>query len=156
MKPYYKDDWVTIYHGDCREVISGLPRIDLFLTDPPYSSGARTDSNKQVRGPMLRSMDKDDWFSHDAMTTWGFSWFMGSVLTEIKPILSDGAHIYWFTDWRMTPTVYGMLEGRGFRVNHCLVWEKTHFDWGLNQHFRMSPHLDPKRLHGHALTGTAG
>jgi len=20
--PYYEDDWVTIYHGDCREVLS--------------------------------------------------------------------------------------------------------------------------------------
>jgi site-specific DNA-methyltransferase (adenine-specific) len=37
VKPYYQDDWVTIYHGDCREVIASLPgRFDLTLTDPPY------------------------------------------------------------------------------------------------------------------------
>ena len=36
MKPYYQDDAVTLYHGDCREIVPGLGRFDLLLTDPPY------------------------------------------------------------------------------------------------------------------------
>ena len=36
MKPYYKDEWVMIYHGDCREILPELPKVDLVLTDPPY------------------------------------------------------------------------------------------------------------------------
>jgi len=36
VKPYYEDGSVTIYHGDCREVISSLPPVDLLLSDPPY------------------------------------------------------------------------------------------------------------------------
>ena len=36
MKPYYQDEWVTIYHGDCREILTELPKVDLVLTDPPY------------------------------------------------------------------------------------------------------------------------
>ena len=36
MKPYYQDKWVTIYHGDCREILPQLPKVDLVLTDPPY------------------------------------------------------------------------------------------------------------------------
>jgi site-specific DNA-methyltransferase (adenine-specific) len=36
MKPYYQDGAVTIYHGDCREILPGLPKVDLVLTDPPY------------------------------------------------------------------------------------------------------------------------
>jgi len=35
-KPYYQDEWVTIYHGDCREILPELPKVDLVLTDPPY------------------------------------------------------------------------------------------------------------------------
>ena len=35
-KPYYKDDFVTIYHGDCREIVPLLGKFDLLLTDPPY------------------------------------------------------------------------------------------------------------------------
>ena len=137
MKSYYQDEWVTIYHGDCREILPNLEKVNLVLTDPPYSSGARTDSQRQVRGGMLRSLEDGDWFSHDTMTTWGFSWFLRSVLTGIKTKITDGAHIYIFTDWRMTPNVYGMLEATGYRVNHCLVWAKTHFGMGSywrNQH----------------------
>lgn len=33
---YYKDDWVTIYHGDCREILPTLPHVDLVVTSPPY------------------------------------------------------------------------------------------------------------------------
>lgn len=130
MKPYFEEDGITIYHGDCREILPSLRKVDLVLTDPPYASGARNDANRQVRGSMLRSMEDEDWFSHDAMTTWGFQWFMRSVLIEMRRCVDVGTHIYWFTDWRMTPTVYGMLEAQGYRVNHCLVWAKPHFGMG--------------------------
>ena len=36
MTPYYQDSAVTIYHGDCREIVPTLGRFDLLLTDPPY------------------------------------------------------------------------------------------------------------------------
>ena len=36
MKPYYQDKRVTIYHGDCREILPQLDKVDLVLTSPPY------------------------------------------------------------------------------------------------------------------------
>ena len=39
MKPYYEHAGITIYHGDCREVLPGLEKVDLVLTDPPYGVG---------------------------------------------------------------------------------------------------------------------
>ena len=36
LKPYYQDEAVTIYHGDCRDILPQLPKVDLVLTDPPY------------------------------------------------------------------------------------------------------------------------
>ncbi len=41
MKPYYQDDSVTIYHGDCLEVMADMEdnSVDLVLTDPPYGIG---------------------------------------------------------------------------------------------------------------------
>jgi len=40
VKPYYDHAGITIYHGDCREILPGMPRVDLILTDPPYPNGA--------------------------------------------------------------------------------------------------------------------
>ena len=37
LTQYYKDDAVTLYHGDCRVVLPQLERVDHILTDPPYS-----------------------------------------------------------------------------------------------------------------------
>lgn len=34
MKPYFQDDAVTIYHGDCRDILPQLPKVDLVLTPP--------------------------------------------------------------------------------------------------------------------------
>lgn len=40
MKPYYEHAGITIYHGDCRDVLPALPPVDLVLTDPPYGISA--------------------------------------------------------------------------------------------------------------------
>lgn len=39
MKPYYEQDGITIYHGDCREVLPLLGPVNMVLTDPPYGIG---------------------------------------------------------------------------------------------------------------------
>ena len=42
VKPYFQDDAVTIYHGDCREVFASKvlsKRVDCVVTDPPYGVG---------------------------------------------------------------------------------------------------------------------
>lgn len=36
VSPYYQDAAVTIYHGDCREIVPQLGKFGLLLTDPPY------------------------------------------------------------------------------------------------------------------------
>jgi len=36
MKPYYQHAGITIYHGDCRDVLPALKKVACVLTDPPY------------------------------------------------------------------------------------------------------------------------
>lgn len=39
VKPYYQDDWVTIYHGDCLEMMEFNFPHECIITDPPYGVG---------------------------------------------------------------------------------------------------------------------
>lgn len=45
VKPYYQDDLVTIYHGDCREILPTLQpeSVTLLWTDPPYGHDNHVD-----------------------------------------------------------------------------------------------------------------
>lgn len=54
MTPYYQDSAVTIYHGDCREILPTMPNVDLVLTDPPYGmsfvSNFRIQKHSKIHG----------------------------------------------------------------------------------------------------------
>jgi DNA modification methylase len=39
VKPYYDHAGITIYLGDCREILPHLPKVDAVITDPPYGIG---------------------------------------------------------------------------------------------------------------------
>jgi len=53
VNPYYQDDYCTIYHGDCRDIMPSLPKVDLVLTDPPYGVKIKynnyDDSDENIR-----------------------------------------------------------------------------------------------------------
>ena len=43
MTPYYEQDGITIYHGDCRDVLPTIQSADCVVTSPPYNKGLRYD-----------------------------------------------------------------------------------------------------------------
>ncbi len=46
LTPFYDQDGITIYHGDCAQVLPFLDPVDLLLTDPPYGIGASSGVGK--------------------------------------------------------------------------------------------------------------
>jgi DNA modification methylase len=44
-EPFYRDEYVTIYHADCRQILPMLEGFDLLLTDPPYGIGESSKKN---------------------------------------------------------------------------------------------------------------
>lgn len=50
MKPYYESGGITIYWGDCRELLPTLTKVDLLLTDPPYGIALDTTNDKYKDG----------------------------------------------------------------------------------------------------------
>ena len=62
MRPYYEQDGITIYHGDCLDWLSSAPpcfRVDAVITDPPYGVelGKRTGSTKYGNQPYFSTED---------------------------------------------------------------------------------------------------
>lgn len=60
MREYYKDDWCTIYHGDCKELLPQLDPVDLLLTDPPYGIGKRAGTISNSRTEKNRDWEYAD------------------------------------------------------------------------------------------------
>lgn len=40
MKPYYEENGIVLYHGDCREILPHVSPVGLVVTSPPYNLGA--------------------------------------------------------------------------------------------------------------------
>ena len=62
MTPYYQDDAVQIFHGDCREILPQLQPVDLVLTDPPYGHGEKWSGGTWAANPIYQ-----DCFRWDAV-----------------------------------------------------------------------------------------
>ncbi len=61
--PYYQDDYCTIYHGDCRDILPGLEPVDLVLTDPPY--GMNLGHHKGINDKRSRELRKKGYLSYN-------------------------------------------------------------------------------------------
>jgi site-specific DNA-methyltransferase (adenine-specific) len=79
---YYQDDLVTLYHGDCREVLAQLAdqSVDCVITDPPYSDrtheGTRSNSDR-AKGHGNRVLSGN--FGFDSITEDGLRVIMGDL-----------------------------------------------------------------------------
>lgn len=67
-EPYYSDDYVTLYHGDCREITEWL-EADVLVTDPPY--GMAYESNRTDSGPSPIAGDKTPALRDECLAAWG-------------------------------------------------------------------------------------
>jgi site-specific DNA-methyltransferase (adenine-specific) len=71
MLPYYADEWVTLYHGDCRDIPEWLD-ADFLCTDPPFGRSWKQGNLKDAR----RKPDSHDGIRNDK-TTHMRDWALG-------------------------------------------------------------------------------
>ena len=47
MKRYYENKGITIYHGDCRDILHAVNRVDSVITSPPYNLNVRVNRKRE-------------------------------------------------------------------------------------------------------------
>jgi hypothetical protein len=114
MTPYYEQDGIVIYHGDCRDVAETLPTgiVDLVLTDPPYGqafvSGHRTATSLgAVRGDGVRQGIRS----------------VRKALNDLQHTYSEDCHFLVFCHWESWPDFYDGLSHL-FAIRNALIWSK--------------------------------
>jgi DNA modification methylase len=59
VKPYHSQDGVTLYCGDCREILPTLVGVDAMVTDAPYGIGLRNGDVDGHRSDRWDSIEGD-------------------------------------------------------------------------------------------------
>jgi DNA modification methylase len=69
VTPYYADESVTLYHGDCREAPEWLA-ADVLVTDPPYGIGYKSGARRQTLARSIAG-DEDTVARDGVLQQWG-------------------------------------------------------------------------------------
>lgn len=96
MTPYYQDEYVTLYHGDCLTVDAWLA-ADVLVTDPPYGMGLKSGMGGKAAGDMFIANDSTTQTRDVALALWG----------KERPTL-----------------VFGRWDIPAPGAKQCLVWDK--------------------------------
>jgi DNA methylase len=101
MTPHLTTNHVRLFHGDCREVLRGLPdaSVDSVVTDPPYELG----------------------FMGKAWDAQGVA-YDTALWAEVLRVLKPGGHLLAFGGTRTYHRLACAVEDAGFEIRDSIHW----------------------------------
>lgn len=115
MKPYYEENGITIYHGDCVAVLQSLEAssVDAVITDPPYFQPASHYVPTRAEGAPRKTLADTSILQH----------FFNVFICECARILRSDGSVYIFCDGQSYPIAFTALYPFVKRVRP-IVWDK--------------------------------
>jgi site-specific DNA-methyltransferase (adenine-specific) len=142
VRLYYDDGkGIVIYHGDCREILPTLTKVDLVLTDPPYGIGRL----------MVGGKNTGHWNNLSSGNPWDME---APDLTLIIPAGNDA--VIWGGNYFFLPPSRGVLAWRKLnavatQADFELAWTTLDmpakmFSWPSGGAIKRHGHLTEKPL----------
>jgi site-specific DNA-methyltransferase (adenine-specific) len=144
VTPYYDDGGITIFHGDCREILPAFyltGTADAVVTDPPYGIGfeyATHDDNREAWFdlmdevvPLMRQcapfvampscgIDRLGWWYEHHPPTWIVAWYKGSPGHLSKIGFNDWeSHLVWGRPWKQMHDYFMAKSGFEDDLHPC-------------------------------------
>ena len=122
---------LEIIQGDALQLLRtfGAGMFDAVITDPPYSSGGMTISEKQrptsekytnTKGRCPFPDFEGDCKDQRSWTSWMAEW-----MTLARQCSKPGAPICVFSDWRQVGSLMDAIQWAGWQLRGLLSWDKT-------------------------------
>lgn len=123
---YRSDAQVTLYGGDCRELLSQIPpqSAQLIVTSPPYNIGKNYERKRMALDEYLREQ--------------------AEVIAQCVDVLQDGGSICWEVGNHIAGpqeilpldiALYPIFASHGLKLRNRIMW---HFEHGLHCSKRLS------------------
>jgi site-specific DNA-methyltransferase (adenine-specific) len=120
VTPYYEDAAVTLYMGDCRDIVPALVAVDHVITDPPY---AISNEGMWHIGRPGKGKRRFDFFAGDA--DWDE---MTRTVVDVAAMtlekLPQHANAYWWVGHREFGPLVNLFESSGWKTRF-IVWAKA-------------------------------
>ncbi len=119
MKPYYEENGIVIYHGDCRDILPSLEPVDLVLTSPPYNmSGAslgyqpNSTVGQKLYGEYSDKIDETQ--------------YMDFVTQTIQSCLKISRYVFWNMQYVVStkPTINSIFCNFSNNLKDVFIWKK--------------------------------
>ncbi|MEM9487889.1 MAG: site-specific DNA-methyltransferase [Myxococcota bacterium] len=120
--------WI-LHQGDALRWMMELDddSVDAVITDPPYSSGGRTQSDKRRAPSKKYTRGHRDYpeFAGDGRDQRSWLRWMAVALAEALRVARPGAPLCLFSDWRQLGAMADALQMGGWVYRGALAWDKT-------------------------------
>ena len=106
-EPYFRNELVTLYKGDCLEILSGMDaKFDCCIADPPYWKVVNQKWDYQ-------------WRVEDDYAAWCGEWF-----SQISRLVRHGGTFYLFGYFRTLALLLPLLQEKEFVLRQQIVVDK--------------------------------